>query len=70
MMFRFSVGRPDSETMRTAAKNIGVDWDHQAIRYDGKNIGYANAPEKADSDPIQNELESLVGIRPSVVWRL
>lgn len=67
MMFTFAVGRPDSQTMRTAAQNVGVEWDEHAVQYSGGAIGYANAPSDADPTPLQDELETMVGVRPSVV---
>ena len=67
MMFKFPVGRPDSETMRAAAQSVGVSWDVTSIAYEGGAIGYADAPDGEDPAPIQDELEAQVGIRPSVV---
>jgi hypothetical protein len=65
MMFKFPLGRPDSETMRDAAKSVGVSWDEQSIIYQGDCIGYQNCPSDFDPAPLQDELESLVGVRPS-----
>jgi len=66
MLFNFPIGRPNSETMRDAAQSVGVSWDEQEIIYEGDYIGYKNCPADADPTPLQDELESRVGVRPSV----
>lgn len=67
MMFKFPMGRPDSQTMRSAAESVGVEWDSNSIVYEGDKIGFADAPESANPTPIQDALEQQLGIRPQVV---
>jgi hypothetical protein len=52
--------------MRNAAQSVGVSWDEQAIAYQDGYIGYENSPENIDPTALQDELESRVGVRPSV----
>lgn len=66
LVFKFAVGRPGSDVMRTAASNVGVPWDETAIIYRGDYVGYDEAPDDIDPTDLQDELERLVGVRPSV----
>jgi len=67
ILFNFPISQPSSNQMRIAAQNVGVSWDETTIIYDAGAVGYADAPSDADPTPIQDELETLIGIRPSVV---
>jgi hypothetical protein len=66
MMFKFAIGRPDSETMREIAESANVSWNYDAILYDGQCIGYTDAPDDADPTTIQDAAEGVVGVRPTV----
>ena len=63
ILFNFSFGRPDAETMRKIAQEADVDWDETSIKiYDG-TVGYANG-QQSDVESIQDAAESLIGVRP------
>jgi len=65
-MFKFQLGRPDAATMREAAANVGVEWDETTIVFEKNLVGFVDAADDADPAPLQDELEQLVGVRPTV----
>ena len=52
----------DSALMREIAQTTNVSWDHQSIAYRAGHVGYADAPDDADKQPIIDTAQSEFGI--------
>lgn len=66
MLFEFPLMLPSTAQMRQCANNVGVTWDPHSIIYIGSNVGYQDAPDGTDPVPLQDEMETTLGVRPSV----
>ena len=52
----------DSELMRDIADKNDVDFDEHPIKYRKSHVGYADAPEDADKQPIIDTAQKEFGI--------
>jgi hypothetical protein len=59
-------GGINSKMMRQAAKNAGVSWNYNSVKYKKKGIGFVDA-DITDADLIQSELRKLLGFSPRVI---
>lgn len=62
MIWFKSVQSVDSELMREIAQMAGVPWDPWGVKYRASHIGYADAPDDADKQPIIDTALSEFGI--------